>query len=333
MIVNYEITIGRIAVIVAENLVKSYYQTRALDGVSFEIKSGEIVGLLGLNGAGKSTILKILGTFLLPSAGRAEIAGFNVEERPDKIRELIGYLPDTPPVYEEMSVEAYLRFVAKLKKVAGRQVEARVHYVLERTRMLEVRHEKIAVLSHGYRQRVGIAQALVNDPKVLILDEPISGLDPIQIVEVRDLINSLRGAHTVILSSHILSEITKTCDRIMMIDRGKLVVQGAEKQIEQELARGGSLLCRITKAGADLETKLRSIAGVQGVALVENFGSETSQAGENKESREQIFEITAEADVRALVAKTIINSGADLLGLERKAAGLEKLFLQLVQQK
>lgn len=308
--------------IVAESLSKSYSGHRAIDGVSFSIKQGEIVGLLGLNGAGKSTILKILGCFLLPSGGRASVAGFSVDESPQEIRKLIGYLPDTPPLYDEMTVEAYLRYVAKLKNVAASDVDARVASVMAKTNTDKVARARLGELSHGYRQRVGIGQALVHDPKVIILDEPINGLDPVQIVEMRDLIVSLKGKHTVVLSSHILSEITKTCDRILIVDRGRLVAEGTEASLQAAMTKSMRLSCDVDQVPSGLTDALAKIPGVTGV--------ERTPAGVGAGMR---LVLSTEADVRARVAKTVIDSGAGLLGLTRSEAGLEGLFMKLIKPK
>jgi len=213
--------------ITVRGLSKYYAGVPAIEDVSFSIEDGEIVGLLGLNGAGKSTILKILGCFLMPSSGTAEVSGYSIEDSPDKVRSVIGYLPDTPPLYNEMTVRKYLSYVARLKDVKT-NIDQHVQSAMSQTNLDEVGDVVIGNLSHGFRQRVGIAQAIVHQPKVLILDEPINGLDPVQIVEMRDLIVSLKKKHTVILSSHILSEITKTCDRILIVDKGKLVAESTQ---------------------------------------------------------------------------------------------------------
>ncbi len=308
--------------IVAESLSKSYSGHRAIDGVSFTIKQGEIVGLLGLNGAGKSTILKILGCFLLPSGGRAVVDGYSVDEHPEEIRKLIGYLPDTPPLYDEMTVESYLRYVAKLKNVPAGEVDAKVKSVMEKTNTDRVSKARLGELSHGFRQRVGIGQALVHDPKVIILDEPINGLDPVQIVEMRDLIVSLKGKHTVVLSSHILSEITKTCDRILIVDRGRLVAEGTEASLQAAMTKSMRLSCDVDQLPAGLTDTLAKIPGVTNV--------ETTPAGVGAGKR---LVLSTEADVRARVAKTVIDSGAGLLGMARSEAGLEGLFMKLIKPK
>ena len=305
--------------IVAESLSKSYGGHRAIGGISFKIKEGEIVGLLGLNGAGKSTILKILGCFLLPSGGKASVAGYSVDENPQEIRKLIGYLPDTPPLYDEMTVESYLVYVARLKNVAKADVSRRVATVMEQTNTRARASSRLSELSHGYRQRIGIAQALVHDPRVLILDEPINGLDPVQIVEMRDLILSLRGRYTVVLSSHILSEITRTCDRILIVDQGRLVAEGSEADLQQSLT--GNM-----RLNLDLDRLPPGLAGelgrLQGVVEVEPG---VGQAGSER------LVITTSDDVRAELARVVVAAGAGLLGLGRTEAGLEGLFLKMIK--
>ena len=306
------------ALIEARELSKFYEGRPAIQGVSFSINEGEVIGLLGLNGAGKSTILKILGSFLLPSHGSARISGFSVEDDPDAVRQLIGYLPDVPPLYDEMRVVPYLRYVAKLKNVPNAQVNERVDDVLAKTNLQEVAWQCLSELSHGFRQRVGIAQALVHNPRVLILDEPINGLDPVQIVEMRDLILSLRGKHTVILSSHILSEITKTCDRILIIDHGKLVAEGNEAELQNTWARAMRVHVEV-RGGQNIVGLLRGITGVKGVqAAPEQGGIER-------------FVVESDGDVRAEIATKVLGAGGALLELSREGDGLEAVFMKLVK--
>ncbi len=307
--------------IVAEGLSKSYSGQRAIDGITFTIRQGEIVGLLGLNGAGKSTILKILGCFLLPSGGRATVDGHSVDENPQAVRKVIGYLPDRPPLYDEMTVESYLRYVAKLKDVPSGEVDRKVLTAMQKTNTDRVRDQRVGELSHGFRQRVGIAQALVHDPKVLILDEPINGLDPVQIVEMRDMIISLKGKHTVILSSHILSEITKTCDRMLIVDRGRLVAEGSEGSLQSSAAKGMRLFCDVDAVPAGLAERLQTIEGVATVTQAAT-GIGTSQR----------LTLTADSDVRTKVAKAVVDSGVGLLGLTAEG-GLEGLFMKLIKPK
>ena len=306
------------SIIEVRGLSKFYGPYAAVRDVSFDINEGEIIGLLGLNGAGKSTILKILGSFLLPSAGVATMAGFSVEEDSDQVRELIGYLPDRPPLYDEMRVIPYLRYVAKLKNVPSSVIDDRIADVLRKTNLIEVAWQPLGELSHGFRQRVGIAQALIHSPRVIILDEPINGLDPVQIVEMRDLILSLRGSHTVILSSHILSEITRTCDRILIIDKGRLVAEGNEADLERAFARSMRVVAEV-KGPCDLGS-LRSLEGVRKVLEAKGTAPGT-----------KVLTFECDGDVRSQIARTVISSGAELLEIGREGDGLEAVFMNLVR--
>src|SRR3954447_23740232 len=218
-----------------EGLTKYYGERAAIRDLSFNIDRGQVIGFLGLNGAGKSTTLKVLGCVLLPTSGRVEIDGFDVMRDPHEIRKRIGFLPDTPPLYNEMRVGDYLAFVAQLRGVEPAKCSGRVRDVEEQTALRDRHDDVIGTLSHGYRQRVGLAQALVHNPQLLILDELTSGLDPVQIVEMRQLIRSLRGQHTILLSSHNLNEISQTCDRLLIINQGKLVAQETEEELAARL--------------------------------------------------------------------------------------------------
>ena len=308
------------ALIEVEGLSKFYGPHAAVSDVSFKINEGEIIGLLGLNGAGKSTILKILGSFLLPSAGRALMAGFPVEERSEKVREMIGYLPDRPPLYDEMRVVSYLRYVARIKNVPSAHVDARVTDVIAKTNLEEVAWDCLGELSHGFRQRVGIAQALIHNPPILILDEPINGLDPVQIVEMRDLILSLKGTHTVILSSHILSEITKTCDRILIIDQGRLVAEGQESALQQSHVKSMRISVKIRG-----HFPVGDVARINGLKLLEKNALNGGDILDLK------FE--CEGDLRGDLASTLVRSGATLLEIKKDSDDLERLFMNLVKAK
>lgn len=298
-----------------KNLTKIYADKKAIDSVSFFIEEGEIVGLLGLNGAGKSTILKILGCFLTPTSGHAFIGGYSIEDEPQAIRGMIGYLADVPPLYGEMTVEDMLVFVAKLKDTPKSEVTSAVDEAIQKTQLGEVRHQLIRGLSHGFRQRVGIAQAIVHKPKVLIFDEPINGLDPVQIVEMRDLILSLRKQHTVILSSHILSEITRTCDRIMIVDQGKVIAEGNELSLRQGAHQQFKIKIQTNRS-------CRQLAFTKGVHILNE-----------KEIRPGLFqlELDMHEDLRADVARAIVHAGTDLLSLESRGDDLEDLFLKFVK--
>src|SRR5580658_1008952 len=208
--------------ITVKNLSKRYARTVAVDHISFEVQKGQVVGFLGPNGAGKTTTMRILTCFLPPTEGSANVAGFDVLEQPMEVKKRIGYLPETPPLYPEMEVEEYLTFVGKLKGMSGPSLATRVGEVSERCAIADVRKKLISKLSKGYRQRVGLAQAIIHNPDVLILDEPTAGLDPKQIIETRKLIRSLAGEHTIILSTHILPEVSSTCETVIIINQGKL---------------------------------------------------------------------------------------------------------------
>ena len=215
----------------ASNLSKFYGGKRALGPVSFEIADGETVGFLGLNGAGKTTALRLLACDLRPSAGSIEVGGVNAIADPHEVRKRIGFLPENPPLYTDMVVTDYLRFSGELRGMTKDEVKRRMPEVLEITDLTDVANDQISTLSHGYRQRVGVAQAIVHDPKFLILDEPTRGLDPVQIVEMRNLIHDLKQNHTVLISSHILTEISQTCDRLLVLGRGKILGAGSEQDL------------------------------------------------------------------------------------------------------
>jgi ABC-2 type transport system ATP-binding protein len=302
-----------------EGLSKYYSGKSAIRDISFHIGKGEIVGLLGLNGAGKSTILKILGCFLTPSGGRASVGGFSVEDNPDNVRRLIGYLPDSPPLYNEMTVQRYLTYVARLKGVEESDVPSAVASAAERTNLPDVMAARLGELSHGFRQRVGIAQAIVHNPEVLIFDEPINGLDPIQIVEMRDLIKSFRGKHTVVLSSHILSEITRTCDRMMIVDHGQLVAEGSESSLTQKMAEQMRVVCTVDRQDDGVIKLLREMDGIV-----------SAEARDGSDGSKQVVVITRR-DLRTDIARAIVIGGVGLLAMAREGGGLEGLFLKLVK--
>src|SRR6185312_4552170 len=245
-----------------EGLTKYYGEHAAIRDLSFTINKGEVIGFLGLNGAGKSTTLRVLGAVLLPTAGRVKIDGLDLGTEPHEVRKRIGFLPDVPPLYNEMSVGDYLGFVAQLRGVPAEEVEGRVREAEAKTTLTEMHGEIIGTLSHGYRQRVGVAQALVHRPQLLILDEPTSGLDPAQIKEMRKLIRDLRGEHTVLLSSHILSEISQTCDRLLVIQRGEIVAQGSEQDLANRMGGGGTIEVEVAAPSARAIEVARTVTGI-----------------------------------------------------------------------
>jgi ABC-2 type transport system ATP-binding protein len=304
-----------------EGLTKRYARTVAVDNISFEVEKGGIVGFLGPNGAGKTTTMRVLTCFLPPTSGSASVAGFDVLEHPLEVKKRIGYLPETPPLYPEMEVEEYLTFVGRLKGISSSDVAKRVDEVCERCAVADVRTKLIGKLSKGYRQRVGLAQAIIHNPEVLVLDEPTSGLDPKQIIETRELIRSLAGDHTIILSTHILSEIEHSCDKVIIISQGKLVATDTVANLTNRL-RGSEAVAldvEVALPEADVRSRLEQVAGVSRVMY--------------KESRDgrHIFEVESlqGRSVRADLARAVVNAGWNLNELRAIGLSLETIFLQL----
>jgi ABC-2 type transport system ATP-binding protein len=301
-----------------DKLTKYFGERAAIRDLSFSIAKGEVIGFLGLNGAGKTTTLRILGCLLLPSSGTVTVDGIEVTQDPYAIRRNIGFLPDTPPLYMEMTVGAYLAFAARLRHVPRPELAARVTEAEEKTALREVHSEVIGELSHGFRQRVGVAQAIVHKPALLILDEPSAGLDPAQIVEMRNMLRGLRGEHTVLISSHFLTEISQTCDRLLVIQAGELVGQGTEDELAQAMGQGSSVIEVEVKAQpSGLAERLTGIAGVSKVRIVASSDSATT------------LEIKSTRDVRAEVARQLVTAGCDLLRLEQNERRLESIFMNL----
>src|ERR1700737_2787927 len=260
--------------ITVKELTKRYARTTAVDQISFEVARGQIVGFLGPNGAGKTTTMRMLTCFLPPTFGQATVAGFDVLEQPFEVKKRIGYLPETPPLYPEMRTAEYLAFVGSLKGLSGSELTERVEYVLERCSVADVRDKLLGKLSKGYRQRVGLAQAIIHNPDVLILDEPTSGLDPKQINETRDLIKSLAGDHTIILSTHILPEVEQTCQYVLIINKGKLVVKDSVNNLQNRARGAESLLVEVAGRNGDVDStsvqrRLELIPGVSRVVFKE----------------------------------------------------------------
>jgi len=309
-------------VIEIQALTKYYGARKAVGPLSFSIAQGEIVGLLGLNGAGKTTTLRILACDLLPSSGSVRVDGLDVVDNSDEVRARVGYLPDHPPLYDEMTVQEYLRFAARLRGLSNADAEARVDEVVGETQIRGARDEVISTLSHGFRQRVGIAQAIVHRPRLLVLDEPIGGLDPVQIVEMRELVKNLRHEHTTIISSHILSEISETCDRILVIREGEIVASGTEAELSTRLLEGGRLLVTVRGDAVQGKRLLATVKGVRGVEIIE-----PSERGDNVST----LAIDAAHDVREDVCRTLVLGNIGILGLTRSERELESIFLRLAR--
>jgi ABC-2 type transport system ATP-binding protein len=307
----------------ASNLSKFYGGKRALGPVTFEINDGETVGFLGLNGAGKTTALRILACDLRPSAGTIEVGGVDAIAQPHEVRKRIGFLPENPPLYADMVVTDYLRFSGELRGMTKAQVKRRLPEVLEITDLADVAGDQISTLSHGYRQRVGVAQAIVHDPKFLVLDEPTRGLDPVQIVEMRNLIHDLKQNHTVLISSHILTEISQTCDRLLVLGRGKILGAGSE----QDLATSETEIRQVTvvvrpPAGDDPRGQIRGVlAAVDGVKTV---------AAPYEQGGGLAFALETTRDCRAEVSRAVVVAKLDLLKLDYARSELENTFIRLV---
>jgi ABC-2 type transport system ATP-binding protein len=309
--------------ITVKELTKRYARNTAVDHVSFEIGKGQIVGFLGPNGAGKTTTMRMLTCFLLPTSGDAAVAGYDVLKHPLEVKKHIGYLPENPPLYLEMETGEYLTFVGKLKGLSGGELRRRVDYVCERCAVADVKNKLLGRLSKGYRQRVGLAQAIIHNPDVLILDEPTAGLDPKQINETRDLIKSLGGDHTIILSTHILPEVEQTCEQVIIINKGKLAATDSVQNLQNRARGAESMLVEISGRNGSLDSvsvqhRLEQINGVSRVVA--------RQRQENRAS----FEVESRKGfVRGDLARAIVESGWDLNELRPASMSLEEIFLQL----
>ncbi|HUK15694.1 MAG TPA: ABC transporter ATP-binding protein [Bryobacteraceae bacterium] len=307
-----------------EGLTKRYARTVAVDNISFEVEKGQIVGFLGPNGAGKTTTMRVLTCFLPPTEGTANVAGFDVLEHPLQVKRHIGYLPETPPVYPEMEVAEYLSFTGQLKGISSADIARRVDDVMGRCAIGDVRNKLIGKLSKGYRQRVGLAQAIIHNPDVLILDEPTSGLDPKQIIEIRELLKSLAGEHTIILSTHILSEVEHSCERVIIINAGKLVAIDSVANLTNRL-RGSEAVAVVVDAAdgrpnpTDVQQRLEQVAGVSRVVMKESRDGRLAFEVESLQGRH----------IRADLARTVVNSGWGLNEMRAVGLSLEDIFLQL----
>jgi len=309
-------------VIEVQHLTKRYGRVTAVDDVSFRVERGEILGFLGPNGAGKTTTMRILTGYMPATEGKAVVAGFDVFEQPLDAKRRTGYLPETPPLYPDMTVGEYLDFVARIKGVASADRKVRVKQVMERARVADMAQRSCSKLSKGYKQRVGLAQALIHNPDVLILDEPTAGLDPKQIIETRELVKELAGDHTIILSTHILPEVSQTCQRVVIINKGKVVAVDTPDNLTSRLKGSETMYIQIEADGRDVSGALQRIAGVTRVAETERREGSVG------------FEVESEQghDIRRELARTIVMGGWGLMELRPMRMSLEEIFLSLTTE-
>jgi ABC-2 type transport system ATP-binding protein len=310
--------------ITVEHLSKTYGTTAAIRDVTFEVAKGEILGFLGPNGAGKTTTMRILTGYLPATSGTAKIAGFEVHEDSLSVRKRIGYLPETPPLYPDMTVEGFLHFVAQIKGVAAGDRPKRVDLAIKRCNLLEKRQVLIRKLSKGFRQRVGIAQAIVHDPPAIILDEPTVGLDPRQIIDVRNLIKSLAGEHTIILSTHILPEVSMTCSRVAIINRGQVVATNTPDQLMAQLNSSSGYELEVEGAAEAVSQRLQAMAGIR---------SATVTAAERSDRHKLLIALEPGSDDPGReIAALVVGSGLGLYEMKRSRVSLEDVFLELTTE-
>lgn len=305
-----------------KGLSKRFGQLQALNDVSFTVEKGQIVGFLGANGAGKTTTMDILCGCIGADAGTAVIAGYDITEQPIEAKKRLGYLPDVPPLHSEMSVEDFVTYAAKLHQVPLNALHTRVNDTLERLSLTDVRHRLVGNLSKGYRQRVALAQAIVHDPEVLVLDEPTEGLDPGQIVQIRELIRSLGGKHTILLSSHILSEVQNTCDRIVIINKGKIVTQGTYDELTRDLSQGKVFRLRVARSANEALTRLKGLPGIVHARIEDDHGEDAIEFGIEKSASDNAPED---------VARAVMDGGFGFRELRQKTKSLEEVFFQVTK--
>jgi len=305
-----------------EHLTKQYGSHTAIDDVSFQVQKGEVLGLLGPNGAGKTTTMRILSGFFPATRGTALLAGFDVFDQPLEVKRRVGYLPENPPLYGELTVDTYLRFVATIKGVGRGRLQSCLGKAKERCSLEEEGERLIKHLSKGYRQRVGLAQALIHEPEILILDEPTSGLDPRQIIEVRELIRNLAGDHTVILSTHILPEVSRTCERIVIINNGRIVAVDTPEKLTAQLSGGQWIQLEVQGRAEELPALLEAIPQVKSVSVEQ---VETNHHSVSVETQ-------GVEDIRNLIARKVIDAGMDLFQLSAQSMTLEDVFVELTTE-
>ena len=312
------------------DVTKYYGRKRALGPVSFEIDRGDTVGFLGLNGVGKTTLLRILACGLRPSSGIVTIDGLDVLRDPHEVRKRVGYLPELPPVYGDMPVSDYLTFVGLLKGMSREQVARRVPEVEEYARISEVRDMPTRTLSQGYRQRVGVAQAIIHEPDLLILDEPTHDLDPVQIMEMRGMIRALKDRHTILISSHILPEISETCDRLLILNDGKIVASGSEAELSERLMMSRRMAVTVRAGGGAAQAPEAVIAAVEGVTRVERASAAGRGDGDGADAGPATYRVEGAVDLRATVCRALVEAGHDVIALNRAERELERVFVGLV---
>ncbi len=305
-----------------QHLTKRYGRVTAVEDVSFRVERGEILGFLGPNGAGKTTTMRILAGYMPATEGKAIVAGFDVFDQPLEAKRRTGYLPETPPLYPDMTVTEYLVFVSKIKGVPSAERAARVRRVMERTRVVDMADRLCSKLSKGYRQRVGLAQALIHNPDVLILDEPTAGLDPKQIIETRQLIKELAGDHTIILSTHILPEVSQTCQRVVIINKAHVVAVDTPDNLTARLRGSETMYVQVDAHGADAASVLGRVSGVTRVVEADRRQSLIGYEVESESGR----------DVRRQLAQAVVGSGMGLLELRPMRMSLEEIFLSLTTE-
>jgi len=301
-----------------KNLVKKYGKTTALNGISFELEEGEIVGILGPNGAGKTTLLRVIVDFLNPTSGSVVIDGLDVAKSKfkQKIKNRIGYLPEHTPLYNDMTVSEYLEFIGKMQEIDNERLDEKIANVVEKCGLKEKKNAEISTLSKGYKQRTGIAQALIHDPKIVILDEPTTGLDPNQRIEIRELIKEIGKSKTVILSSHILSEVQATCSRVLIINKGEIVADGTPEELERKGRSRPLINVEVEYLGSNLLPRLREMSGIAEIEVVKNKISIISDF---------------ETDLRKDIAKIVVEENCGLLELTQKQVDLEDVFISLTK--
>ena len=305
-----------------QHLTKRYGRVTAVDDISFRVERGEILGFLGPNGAGKTTTMRILTGYMPATEGRATVAGYDIFDKPIDAKRRTGYLPETPPLYPDMTVREYLDFVARLKGVPSKEKKDRVTGVMQRAHVADMADRHCAKLSKGYRQRVGLAQALIHNPEVLILDEPTAGLDPKQIIETRQLIRSLAGDHTVVISTHILPEVSQTCQRVVIINKGRVVAVDTPDNLTARLRGAETMFVQVDAGGADAAAALSTLPGVTRVTLSERRTTIEGLEVESEKGR----------DIRRDIARAIVNRGWGLLELRPMRMSLEEVFLQVTTE-